>query len=310
MIAFFLLPGFVIKYSQHYDHDKSFNIYFIKRFTRIYIVLIPMLLLAGAILRPNLADLEFWKILGGNLLMLQDFESGKPNVIVPTLFASALWSLHYEWWFYMVYHPLATRVAKGKQSFLVAAIAIIAAILYTGKPLPLTGLLMYFLIWWAGVDLARSYIANGKVLLRDILPTMLSISVVGAILLGEVLSHYRLSGGTIRPGIHPILELRHFAAAFATLIAALAWQKARWFGFSLLKPGLLIAPISHSLYIAHQPFLADATYPRGIHNIVIQYSLYLAVLLGFCWFTEIKLYPAARNRINAKISRPRLDKAN
>src|SRR3954449_2965516 len=46
VILFFLLSGFVIKYSFERSKDKSFKSYFLKRFTRIYIPLIFILVLS------------------------------------------------------------------------------------------------------------------------------------------------------------------------------------------------------------------------------------------------------------------------
>lgn len=225
--------------------------------------------------------------------MLQDFSSGKPNVIVPTLFASALWSLHYEWWFYMLYHPVSSRVRRGHQSLLVASGSVLAALLYVVFPYAVPRLLMYFVTWWAGVDLARSYIANGRVRVSDTVITGVCIFMVSAILLGNAIL-YRESGGALKFGIHPILELRHFVAAGVTLIVALIWQWAKWWGFGLLRPGVIIAPISYSLYISHQPLLANANYLGRIGSTALEYVLYLVILLTFCWAAELKLFPAIR----------------
>jgi len=297
VIVFFLISGFVIEYSHHNSSDKSFRNYFIKRVTRIYSVFLPMLILAGAIAQPNLADASFWLTLSGNILMLQDFEAGKPHVIVPTLFASALWSLHYEWWFYMLYYPVSCRIRRNKQSFIVAIASILSALIYIHFPYAVPRLLMYFAIWWVGVDLARSYISNCIVRASDIVWGVISIALVSAILLWGAFSYHE-SGGILKFGIHPILEIRHFIAAGLTLVAALTWQRAKWIGFSLLKPAVVIAPISYSLYISHQPLLANASYFGLLDNTIIEYALYLVVLLAFCWFTELKLYPAIRAVIN------------
>jgi peptidoglycan/LPS O-acetylase OafA/YrhL len=296
VIVFFLLSGFVIEYSHHHSRDKSFKGYFTKRVTRIYSVFLAMLVLCTVLIKPDLMSLDFWRILGGNLLMLQDFDSGKPNVIVPTLFASALWSLHYEWWFYMLFYPISTYVEKKKQAFLVSCAAIISALVYLRFPEALPRLTMYFLIWWLGVELARSYIANGTVKIKDLRVPGLSLIVVTIILAVNILL-YRYSGGSLRFGIHPVLEVRHFSAAIFTLLIALAWQRLNWIGFPLLKVGVLIAPISYSLYISHQPLLVHARYLDFIDNQIIECSLYLITLLVFCWATELKLYPAIRRKI-------------
>ena len=304
VIVFFLISGFVIEYSHHQSRSKSFKVYFLKRFIRIYSVFIPMLVIATAIVRPDFSDWNFWGTLAGNLLMLQDFAVGKPNVIVPTLFASALWSLHYEWWFYMLYHPVASRIRRSSQSLWVAAASVLAALVYAAFPYAAPRLIMYFVIWWAGVDLARSYIKNGRVLIYDTAITGGSIFLITSILLCNAI-FYRETGGAINLGIHPILELRHFVAAGMTLVVALIWQWAKWWGFGLLKPGMIIAPISYSLYISHQPFFAEAHYLHAVGDAFLEYGLYLTILIIFCWGTELRLFPIIkslqiRNRPNPK----------
>jgi peptidoglycan/LPS O-acetylase OafA/YrhL len=49
------------------------------------------------------ADPE-WNTLLGNIFMLQDVISLKPNVISAVYMGNGvLWSLSYEWWFYILY---------------------------------------------------------------------------------------------------------------------------------------------------------------------------------------------------------------
>tara|TARA_R110002096_G_scaffold285073_8_gene478902 strand:+ start:1227 stop:2282 length:1056 start_codon:yes stop_codon:yes gene_type:complete len=296
VIVFFLLSGFVIEYSHHHSHDKSFKGYFIKRVTRIYSVFVAMLVLCTVLIQPDLMSLDFWRILGGNLLMLQDFEDGKPNVIVPTLFATALWSLHYEWWFYMLFYPISTYVEKRRQALLVSCVAIVSALIYVRFPEAVPRLTMYFLIWWVGVELAKSYITNGAVKIRDLrVPAISTLTVL--LILSLNIQLYRQSGETLKFGIHPVLEARHFLAAILTLVVALLWQRMNWIGFSLLKIGVLIAPISYSLYISHQPLFVNAKYLNFVDNKSIENILYFLTLLSFCWATELKLYPAIRNKI-------------
>lgn len=289
VIVFFLLSGFVIEYSHHCSRDKSFGSYFTKRFVRIYSVLIPMLVLSAIIIQPDAGNPEFWKTLCGNLLMLQDFESGKPHVIVPTLFASALWSLHYEWWFYMLYYPVATHVGRERQGAMVVVLAIVAAVFYTRFPYALPRLVMYFMIWWAGVELARSYLKHGRVQLKDLYLPFLGLLAISAALMVPVARSY-LESRRLQFGVHPMLEFRHFAAAILTMVIALVWQAVRWRGFAVLRPGVFIAPISYSLYIAHQPLLSYADYLRFLNRTVLEHAIYLVVLLLFCYLTELRFY--------------------
>lgn len=114
VMVFFLLSGFVIDYSFSRGKNKSFSSYCLKRFIRIYSVLIPFMIVGIILTFPLVFSSGFWVIFFGNILMLQDLDFAKPNVIVPTLLASALWSLHCEWWFYMLYCPVKTRIKHSR----------------------------------------------------------------------------------------------------------------------------------------------------------------------------------------------------
>ena len=293
VIVFFLISGFVIELSYTKGRDKTFGGYFIRRFIRIYGVFVPMLLVCIVTLTPNFQEPSFWRILAGNFAMLQDFSTGKPNVIVPTIFASALWSLHYEWWFYMLYYPVKTSLRQKCQSYLVTGTSVASALLYIWFPYVLPRLLMYFVIWWTGVDMARSYESRGRAMALDIKVTFIGTIIVSGILIANCFAQ----GRSLQLGIHPYLELRHFLAAIAIVAVAFAWQRANWRGFTILRMGKLIAPISYSLYISHQPLLINASYLTGISNLWIRYSCYAIAMLAFCWATELKLYPFLRKLV-------------
>ena len=88
VIIFFLLSGFVIYLAYDRSKDKSFKIFFWKRFLRIYIPFICVLIvsyLLFALSKKEFASIN-WLTLLGNLFMLQDMATVKPNVIVETFF--------------------------------------------------------------------------------------------------------------------------------------------------------------------------------------------------------------------------------
>ncbi len=287
VMVFFLMSGFVIEYSFQNNRYQSFKNYFLKRVLRIYPVLILMFITAILIQRPNLADPKFWQTLLGNLLMLQDFKSGKPNVIVSTLFASALWSLHYQWWHYMLYYPVKRLLSTKKQGFFVGIAGIASTVLYLFYPNAILRILIYFPVWWAGVEMARSFLKYKAVRWKDLQFSVFVLIVIDGILIVNAYQFIE-QGNVYTLGIHPILEARHLAAALLTILLSLLWQKVRWFGFGLLKFGALFAPISYSLYIAHQPLLANSHYLDFINNVVVEKLLCAVVLFLFCYFAEIK----------------------
>lgn len=270
----------MIEYSSAKTLNRGFKYYFQKRFIRIYPILLCVFLVAIILEKPSLSSLKFWEILGGNLLMLQDFGTGKPNVIVPTLFATALWSLHYEWWFYMFYFPVATRVKREKQIFAVGITGMFAATSYLIYPNAISRLLFYFPIWWAGVVFARAYIARNKVTWRSDLMPIVFLFVISLILSIDCAQDL-IRGGRFTPGIHPFLEFRHILDSIIIICVAISWQQAKWIGFNrLLGWGCWIALISYALYISHQPLFVHAKYLKGYINPFFEKLFYLGRVIN------------------------------
>ncbi len=297
VLVFFILSGFVIEYTFERKPDVTFSRYFTKRFLRIYSILIPLFMLVSGMGHSDIHKPDFGIILGGNLLMLQDVYYIKPNVIVPTLFASALWSLHYEWWFYMLYYPIRRGLVDHQRGILVSVAGVLCAGLYCYSPQVLPRLLMYFTTWWIGVEMARSYHRRGFVAVRDLVWSVGAVGCIAAILGVISLVHIR-SGVSWSFGHHPILEFRHFVAALATTGAGLLWQAAKWRGFSVAMIFAPIAPFSYSLYIAHQPLFSFAEYLNGVSSPFIRWPILGLVLLLFCYLTEVKFYPWLRRRLH------------
>ncbi|MHB8209551.1 acyltransferase family protein, partial [Mucilaginibacter sp.] len=114
VILFFLLSGFVIQCAFTLSADKSFKTFFSKRFLRIYIPLICVFITnysLDALQSGAFLPIDFHS-LAGNLLMLQNSSFFlKPYVTVGSFLGNTpLWSLSYEWWFYMVFFVIITKV--------------------------------------------------------------------------------------------------------------------------------------------------------------------------------------------------------
>jgi peptidoglycan/LPS O-acetylase OafA/YrhL len=110
VILFFLLSGAVIYLSQATRRDQRFLPFFVRRFRRIYFPFLISLLVTTAVVGAVRGLGDFRAVdLVGNLLMLQD--AGKPgNIANNYLWNNALWSLSYEWWFYLMFFPLWQRL--------------------------------------------------------------------------------------------------------------------------------------------------------------------------------------------------------
>lgn len=301
VIVFFVLSGFVIYHSAHRTLSRGFMPYFWRRFVRIYSILLPVLLLTAALQPWRLHEPNFGATLLGNLAMLQDTEWCKPGVIVPTVFRNLpLWSLHYEWWFYMAFFPLATLLPAERQKHVVGLLGVGSAVVYLFAPHFVPRLFMYLTVWWLGVEAARLHLASPAALtLRAMRGPLLYVALTAApSLVQAALAFAR--GGPVVLGVHPFLEARHLCAGVAIVLIAFAWRAAGWRGFRwLMAPFALFAPISYSLYIAHFPLVARASHFAGLEPRWLQLGAYTATLFAFCIAAEVWFFPWLRKRLFA-----------
>ena len=308
VILFFLLSGFVINYSFVKGRDKTFRTYFFKRATRIYIPLLIVMALgyamecygAGEIVNAHPRELLL------NLMMLQDISDLKPNVVVdPYMHNSPLWSLSYEWWFYMVYFQVQKHVAsnRGKDG-LVMGLSIVSAIVYLYFPVFVPRLLMYMSIWWLGVMLSNKYMNKEAISLKTL---AMPLSSVFAVLLVCGFGAYRASmaGALSGPGVHPLLEMRdHFSALLIVTIAIL-WKASGWILFDkIVKPFLFFAPISYVVYISHHYFVVSAHYFEFMKNRPLEFLAYMAAMMAFAYVVEIIIYPRMLKRFSGMRTAP------
>ena len=291
VILFFLLSGFVIQYAFTLSADKSFKTFFSKRFLRIYIPLICVFianysldaLQSGAFLPINFHSLA------GNLLMLQNSSFFlKPYATVDSFLGNTpLWSLSYEWWFYMVFFVIITKI-HNRPSVFVYIIGILSAITYVIYPNFINNELMYLVIWWVGADMAKLYLQKQDINLHSLFIPLVALSVVILILIINVMVHNH----HISTGAYPFLELRHFTFALITVIAAVIWKKLNWRGFNYTL-GLFehIAPISFGIYISHWFLITDASYLNGvITNPVLRICCYILICVLFAYVVERIIY--------------------
>jgi peptidoglycan/LPS O-acetylase OafA/YrhL len=299
VIVFFVLSGFVIKYTFEKSADKSFRFYFTRRFIRLYIPLFFIFLL-GYLLKcyaeGNIASPE-WRTLLGNIFMLQDVISQKPHVIAAAYMGNGvLWSLSYEWWFYMLFFLLITNIQSSKLNIWVNIITITAAASYVVYPFMLNRLAMYFAIWWIGARFADTYIKGEKYTIKSIIPYAYTLFGITAILGFNLFIHYSYTKIYSYPLVaYPFIELRHFVFAIMVMFGAIIWKNAQWRGFhSLFGIFKYLAPCSYVIYISHHYLVVEATYLHFINNKVIEYGLYIIIMILFSYILEVVVYNRIR----------------
>lgn len=303
VILFFVLSGFVIQYSFDRSKDKSFRLFFSKRFLRIYIPLLIVFLVNYIIVcfQKEYLFMPDWLELGGNIFMLQDAGALKPNVVCSFFLGnSPLWSLSYEWWFYMLFFFVATKY-RNRASIIIYTLGIFAAASYLIYPNFINRILMYMSIWWVGADMARLYLNKIEISFKQLrFPLAVLLIEIAILSLNIYVNKEKLAQqlGYSTIGVSPYLEVRHFAFAFVSVTIALAWKKMKWLLFNktigLFEP---FAKISFGVYISHWFLVAKATYLDFlIKNIYIRYTLYFAICFLFSYIVERKIYPYLSNK--------------
>jgi peptidoglycan/LPS O-acetylase OafA/YrhL len=299
VIVFFVLSGFVIKYTWEKSKDKSFRYYFTRRFVRLYVPLLFIFLLGYLVKcyhEGRLSSPE-WATLFGNLFMLQDVISQKPHVIVPAYLGNGvLWSLSYEWWFYMLFYFLTKKIPEMKLNRWVYAVTIAAAVTYLVYPFIVNRLVTYFAIWWIGVRFAEIYLRQEEFTFRSIMPQSLVLLVITMILGLNLYIHFESTKIYSYPLVaYPFIELRHFVFAQMVMYGAIIWKKLNWFGFNLMFGWFkYLAPCSYVIYIAHHYLVVEAKYLGFLNNPVLEYGSYIIILIIFSYLLEVVVYGRIR----------------
>lgn len=301
VILFFVLSGFVIYYSFDNSKNKTLKLFFAKRFLRIYIPLILVFITNYSLLcyyQKKIIDFSFKELIG-NLLMLQDLGDKKPNVLVePFLGNIPLWSLSYEWYFYFIFFFVYKKFRSN--SVIIYCISIFAAILYVFYPYFVFRVLLYFSIWWVGVDFAKLYLKREKIDFNSVKLMLVSVLTICIILILNIIYRGAINSVFIAGGIseHPWIEFRHFLFTFLIIVFVVIWKKIKWFGFDFIfKPFIHIAPISFGIYISHWFLVNNANYFSFIKDSSVRLISYMIVCLFFSYLLELVFFPKIRKLI-------------
>lgn len=255
VILFFLLSGFVIYLAVGEQEGLEFRSYFIKRFRRIYPPVIISILICSLIyyMKGGEDGVNLGASLIGNLLMLQDFSYAKPGSWINSFPGNPpLWSLSYEWWFYILFYPLYRFLpVNDSRVFYVAGISSIAWISYLVFPNHLSLVLSYLIIWWSGLELAAIYRRN------EIINFSTTRRITGCLGIMVLLSLIPLiATRDFSFGVYPFLTFRHFCAAFVFVCVGILWWKFNLAGYRRTF-GLFagVGSISYAIYLFHYPLV-------------------------------------------------------
>jgi peptidoglycan/LPS O-acetylase OafA/YrhL len=298
VILFFLLSGFVIYLSVHKIKELDFRIYFIKRLRRIYPIAIASILLSIVVAKLNgnsVGNKDYLDLIG-NLFMLQDLDA-KPGLWFGTFLNNfPLWSLSYEWYFYMLFFPLYQILPKNQfRIYLILFLSLVSWLTYLLFPNHLSLILSYLILWWAGLESAVVFVRDRKFTyqnMKHILGCLFIMSLAAAIPLVDAMSngfrdyHYQAD-----PILYPIVVFRHFIFGFICLLLGLLWWRVKLVGFSLLlQPFAAIAPISYGLYLMHFPIILLNLSPL-LHNANLEIIAKIVLMVWLSYLVELKLQP-------------------
>jgi peptidoglycan/LPS O-acetylase OafA/YrhL len=258
VIVFFVLSGFLIGGSvikTTVDNRWSWRSYLINRGTRLYVVLIPALLLGLVLDRAGMAlsgrgiyggylhnhVIEFpvaertsITILLGNALFLQGI------LVKPFGSNAALWSLSYEFWYYILFPFLICMVFSAERSVRLSSVGATALILVAvGKDISL-----YLLVWLCGAIL-NLFPRQSMHLRRSTILACLGVFVLGLI-------EGRLAVLASSTFINDLVLGLATATLTYALVSDRRYADKRRFYTSFASG---IAGFSYSLYLVHLPFL-------------------------------------------------------
>jgi peptidoglycan/LPS O-acetylase OafA/YrhL len=288
VLLFFLLSGFVIYYSWH-EHrgTKNFAHFFYKRFRRIYPIFFLALLLAYAVtcLAKGFHAPDLGQLLG-NLFMTQGFEHDPGWQSQPFMGNGPLWSLSYEWWFYMMFYPLYVYVPAAAQKYIVLAISLIGVIGAELSPNIFFHILASFPLWWCGVEFAREYVAHRTFTLRRQAGTIALLTLVG-LAHACVVYHWKTASLPLNVIDYPLVKLRHYAVGLVLVFLFFAWRKTGYIGFDwTLGRFEIFAGMSYAIYVLHYPIICNLPSLTPPSSFYLNVAAKVALVLVLAFFAE------------------------
>ncbi|WP_430789750.1 acyltransferase family protein [Virgibacillus flavescens] len=316
VIIFFVLSGLFISRSvlkAIFGNRWTWRSYLTNRFSRLFVVLIPALLLTLILdsIAVKFFEYQMYEQASANLMAFLGNLLFLQNIFVGVYGSNApLWSLNYEFWYYMLF-PLLLLLffRKGKAStfiYLGITLLIVSAI---G-----TRMNLYFLIWLIGTSVLLlpklNIFKRGVVPIIALLLLFIAIPVRPLVMTGRLFTN----GWT-----EDLFFVDFFVAiTFGFFIYALLhYTSIRFKKRELRRFGRfsrLIAGFSFSLYLIHYPII-NAVYrwvesngykglEPGIVSIGVELVLVVLIcIIAYCFsrFTEAKT-PIIRNLIDSRIS--------
>jgi len=288
VLIFFLLSGFVIYYSWHESGGtKNFKTFIYKRFRRIYPIYLLALLLGYVVacLNKGIQPLDVSGLLG-NVMMVQGLERNPGWQANPFMGNGPLWSLSYEWWFYMMFYPLYRFLASEWRKTVVFVLALAGIAGEVAAPNIFFHILASFPIWWCGVEFAREYVDSGTFTLRRQWG-MISILILTGLIYGLVVWAWIHHGSRLSYIHYPLANVRYYGISTVFVLLFFVWEKIGFKGFDVsLGPFKIFAGMSYALYVLHFPIICHLQLISAPSLIYLDAVCKLALTLALAYLAE------------------------
>lgn len=294
VMAFFLLSGFVISMSLN-KNTYDFKEYFLHRFIRIYsIIFIAWILSFLSYYFVNgMPKFELLNIIG-NILMLQDLSGQKIGIVTTPIFNnSPLWSLSYEWWFYMFFFwhfYLYNKNYKDKlMLFQISGmlISFFGLIFYTLNHNAIAIFMSYYFIWFSGALIFLHYL-HSSLYTKAILKVLLSyiFIIITLIIFYFTFPETKFFGYVMRAYLVSVSNLLFvlifIVYVFKFIVKSFIYKKVIWFISRSAK-------ISFALYVIHYP-IRDFFLSFKEINMSILFILTIISSIFISYYLEIKFF--------------------
>ncbi|MEH2519002.1 peptidoglycan/LPS O-acetylase OafA/YrhL [Bradyrhizobium sp. AZCC 1610] len=269
---FFIVSGFMIYVStlRHRNADGSFQSarFAEARILRIYPPLIAAIVITILVyLTIQLLGLhgrESFR-LGGELFVARERATLEWSALPSTFFLlygavpgapppinmdGPLWTLSYEWWFYILIF-LSARLWNGWSFSTLLPLAAVGVMLLYGRN---TLFLWFFLIWLSGFWLGHIYV-KGQLFTDKFWPRAAALT-VSALIMMFVMGRGHLVSDLLNPFDTPSAQrMMVIMGVFLTLVVSILIRWATFSGVRISKAISGSARFSYTLYVIHYPLL-------------------------------------------------------
>ena len=258
VMLFFVLSGFLIGSSvlkKIQNGTWSWSDYLLQRLTRLWIVLLPALVLSWIWARVEVGifhnnsyftSTTNLHIFLGNLLFLQ-------GVFVPNFSQNLpLWSLTYEFWYYMMF-PCVVLMVRSKEwkKRLLYSFMLLLMVCVLGK-----SIVLYFVIWLLGACIAvLPTLEAASKSTKVVFLSLLSLCVAPVVLLfGKIyiMKYHVANFDMVRSFPADFLVAIVFAAI---LYLVLHLSNGRIASSRMQRASASLAGFSYTLYLTHYPII-------------------------------------------------------